>query len=64
MSVFRRDYDETKYIYFVLIKNHELLEKYNEIWKKVKNSIKRVFGSEPVYIETYLKAKMKSYNGK
>ena len=51
-------------LYFVLIKNHELLEKYNKIWEKVKNSIKREFGSEPVYIETYLKAKMKSYNGK
>ena len=38
MSACRRDFDETKYMSF-LIKNDELLEKYNEIWEKVKNSI-------------------------
>ena len=32
-----------------LIKDGELLEKYNEIWVKVKNSIKKNFDSEPVY---------------
>ena len=47
-----------------LIKDDELLEKYNEIWEKVKYSIKKEFGSEPVYYEKYLKAKRKSYNGK
>ena len=43
-----------------LIKNDELLEKYNEIWQKVKNSIKKEFDSKPVYYEKYLKAKIKS----
>ena len=47
-----------------LIKNDELLEKYNKIWEKVKNGIKKEFDSEPVYKEKYLKAKIKSYNGK
>ena len=28
-------------IYLFLIKADELLEKYNEIWKKVKNSLKK-----------------------
>ena len=32
--------------------------------KKVKNSMKKESDSEPVYNETYLKAKTKSYNGK
>ena len=32
MGAYRRDFDETKYMTF-LIKD-ELLEKYNEIWKK------------------------------
>ena len=32
----------------VLIKNYKLLEKYNTIWEKVSNSIKKVFNSEPV----------------
>ena len=63
MSACRRDFDESKCMSF-LRKDDEFLEKYNEIWKKVENSIKKEFGSEPVYNEKYLKAKMKSYNGK
>ena len=47
-----------------LIKDDKLLEKYNEIWEKVKNSIKKEFDSEPVHHEKYLKAKIKSYNAK
>ena len=41
MSVYRRDFNETKDI--VLIIDGELLEKYNEIWEKVKNNIKKDF---------------------
>ena len=63
MSAFRKDFDETKYMSF-LIKDDELIEKYNEIWEKVTNIIKKEFDSEPVYNENYLKAKIKSYNGK
>ena len=63
MSAYRRDFDETKCMSF-LIKDNELLEKYNEIWRKVKNSLKKEFESEPVCNEKYLKAKIKSYNGK
>ena len=32
MSVYRTDFDETKYVPF-LIKDDKLLEKYNEIWE-------------------------------
>ena len=32
--------------------------------KSVKNSLKKQFDSEPVYNEKYLKALIKSYNGK
>ena len=32
--------------------------------KKLKNCLKKEFRSEPVYNEKYLKAKIKSYNGK
>ena len=48
MTAYRNDFDETKYISF-LIKDNELLEKYNETWEKVKNSFKKEFDSEPVY---------------
>ena len=34
MSSYRKDFDETRYIFFV-VKDDELLEKYNEIWKEV-----------------------------
>ena len=40
MNAYRKGFDETKYISF-FIKNDELLEKYDEIWKNVKNSIKK-----------------------
>ena len=63
MSAYRKDFDETKYVSF-LIKDEKLLEKYNEIWEKIKISIKKEFDSEPVYNEKYLKAKMESCNRK
>ena len=47
-----------------LLKDNELLEKYNEICQKVRNSIKKEFDTELVYDEKYLKTKMKSYKGK
>ena len=59
MNAYRRDFNETKYLFF-LIKDDELLEKYNEIWEKVRNNIKKEFGSEPVYNKKYLKAKQKT----
>ena len=40
MSAYKKDFDETKYI-SILIKDHELLEKYNEIWAKVKDILKK-----------------------
>ena len=33
MGACREDLDETKYV-FILIKDDELLKKYNKIWKK------------------------------
>ena len=47
-----------------LIKNDELIEKYNEILEKVEKSIKKEFDSELMYNEKYLEAKKKSCNGK
>ena len=47
-----------------MIKDDELLENCNKICRKVKNIIKKEFDSESVYNEKYLKAKIKSYNGK
>ena len=41
------DFDETKYMSF-LIKDNELSKKYNKIWGKVKNIMKKEFYSESV----------------
>ena len=40
MNAYRKDFDDTKHISF-LIKSDELLEKYNEIWVKVKKVSKK-----------------------
>ena len=40
MSAYRKNFDETKYVSF-LIKDDELLEKY-KIWENVKKSQKRI----------------------
>ena len=38
--IYRRDFDETKCMYF-LIKEVKVFDKYNEIWGKVSNMIKK-----------------------
>ena len=63
MTACGKGFDETKYKSFS-IKGDELLKKYNEIWEKVRNSLKNEFDSEPVYNEKYLEAKINSYNRK
>ena len=62
-SAYRINRDEAKYKSF-LIKDNELLEKYNEISDNISKVVKKGFDSEPVYNEKYLKAKIKSYERK
>ena len=49
----------TKLMYF-LIKDDDLLEKYNTIWHKVSADTKKQFDSEPAYNKNFLKIKIKS----
>ena len=58
MSSFRSDFDKTKCVPF-LIKDEKLLEKYNKIWKKVSNIIKKEFDSNSVYNEKCIKSEIK-----
>ena len=62
-SAYRRYFDKTKYTSF-LIKDEKLLEKYNKIWKNLRNIITKEFDSKAIYNEKHLKTKIKSYNGK
>ena len=48
MSAYRKDFDETKCMSFSK-RDDELLEKYNEVWEKVKDSLKREFDGKLVY---------------
>ena len=63
MNAYGRHFDKTICMSF-LNKDEKLLEKYNEIWKKISNIIKKEFDNKPVYNKKYLKTKIKSYNRK
>ena len=45
-----------------LIKDEEVIEKYEQIWYVVKNKLKIKFHSEPVYEYKYLKTKVREYD--
>ena len=42
-----------------LIKDDDLLEKYNTVWDKVTADVKKEFDSKPVYNKNYLKSQNK-----
>ena len=44
------------------IKDDNVLDKYNEIWNKIKNTLNIKFCSMPVYDEAYIKAKVREFN--
>ena len=46
-----------------VIKYHDVLDKYNEIWDKIKGKLNIKFHSMPVYDGKYLKAKVREFNG-
>ena len=41
-----------------------MLDKYNEIWDKIKEKLNIKFHSMPVYDQTYIKAKVREFDGK
>ena len=45
-----------------LIKNSEVLEKYEDIWDVIKNKLNIKFHSQPIYENKYLKAKVRVFN--
>ena len=46
-----------------VIKDDDVLDKYNEIWDKIKETLNIKFHSIPVYDEKYIKAKVRELNG-
>ena len=47
-----------------LIKDEEIWEKYEDIWYVIEDKLGIKFNSEPVYDKTYLKAKVREFDGK
>ena len=46
-----------------MIKDDNVLDKYNKIWDKIKNKLSVKFHSKPVYDQKYLKAKVREFDG-
>ena len=46
-----------------IIKDDNVLDKYNEIWDKIKETWSLKFDSMPVYDEKYIKAKVWEFSG-
>ena len=46
-----------------MLKNDDMLDKYNEIWDKIKVTLNVKFHSMSVYDEKYIKAKIREFNG-
>ena len=46
-----------------VIKDDYVLNKYNEIWDKIKETVNIKLHSMPVYDEKYIKAKAREFNG-
>ena len=46
-----------------VIKDDDVLDKHNEIWDKIKETLSIKFHSMPVYDKKYMKAKVREFNG-
>ena len=65
MIVYAKCFDDNKTMSFKVTDNN-LLEKYGEIWRRVRNLMNIEFDCEPVYgdIDKYIKIKIKMYEDK
>ena len=46
-----------------IIKDDDVLDKYNEIWDKIKNRLNIKLHSMPIYDERCIKAEVREFNG-
>ena len=46
------------------VRDDNALEKYDEIWEKIKNKLNIKFHSKPEYDETYIKTKVTEFDSK
>ena len=46
-----------------MVKNEDVLNKYNKIWDQIKEKLNIKFHSEPIYDKKYIKTKVREFNG-
>ena len=46
-----------------IVKDEDIIDKYNEIWDRIKEKLNIKFHSMPVYDQTYIKAKVREFDG-
>ena len=61
LNAYTKYFDENNK-YINLVNHKKILEKYSEIWNKIKRLIKKKINSKPVYNDKYIKSKIKIYN--
>ena len=44
------------------MEGYELSKKYNDIWNKFSNNMRKEFDSEPIYIKKFVKTKIKPWS--
>ena len=64
MNGYAKYFDENSKYMNLLVNDKEMLEKYTDIWNKIKSLIKKKLNSELVYNDKYIKTKIKIYNDK
>ena len=63
MTGYRKYFENGGKRMFFVIKDDICLDKYEEIWNKIKNTLNIKFHSMPVYDAKYIKAKVGEFNG-
>ena len=46
-----------------IVKDDNVLDKYNKTWNRIKEKVNIIFHSVPIYDETYIKAKVREFDG-
>ena len=63
MSRYKKYFENGRKNMSFVIKGDDVLDKYNEIWDKIKGKLNIKSHSMPAYDENYMKAKVREFNG-
>ena len=63
MSVYIKYFENRSKNMCFMFKNDDVLDKYDEIWDKIKKTLTIKFPSMPVHDEKYMKVKVREFNG-